>query len=761
MNNNSRSNNNSKSKLTPQDIKRFNGYIWKFFISCFALVVILIGLTSLGVFGDLPTLDQLEHPKSDQASQIISGDNKLLGTWYKSANRASVTYNQINPCVFQALIAKEDNHFYAHSGIDFWRMFSAIGYTLTGHKQGASTITQQLALNQFSGETRAQNPISRFVQKLKEQIIAIRLEKHYSKQEIITMYLNAVDFGNNATGIKSAAATYFNTTPDKLTPTQAATLIQILRGTTQFSPIRHPNKARQQRNFTLMRMVAEGFLSQAEAVADTAKPLGLKFHPTSEGLAPYFLAELKKQVKKILDDRDILKSDGSKYDLYHDGLKVYTTIDSRMQEYAEQAQKEYMVALQKQFNNQWRGYDLSKKINNYEYLINRGITGSDRYRQLKADGNSDEDIRQNFNTPDTISLFTWHGVVDTIMRPKDSVLYCQMLLRNAMMSMDPTTGYVKAWVGGIDFEHFKYDQVMQGARQVGSTAKPFTYAVAIKNGYSPCLQVPNVPVTIHGYTDKNGNDGWTPYSSPIETLPGDITLRTALAHSQNYVTAYVMDQVKPEPVVELIKSMGITTDVPAVPSICLGVFDATIYDMTGAYSAFANHGKWTQPIYLLRIEDRNGHVLYNSAPKVKPAIDEQTAYVMTDMMKSVITEGTGTRMRWRYGLNNPISGKTGTTQSNSDGWFIGMTPQLVTGVWTGCENRDFHFLTTALGEGANTALPIFAGFMKRVYADPLLGISKNKDFDPPKKPLDIILDCNVYHQQQKGTPTAVDKKLSF
>jgi len=758
MNNNSRSNNHSKSNLTPQDIKRFNGYIWKFFIACFALVVILIGLTSLGVFGDLPTLEQLEHPKSDQASQIISGDNKLLGTWYKSANRASVTYNQINPCVFQALIAKEDNHFYAHSGIDFWRSFSAIGYTLTGHKQGASTITQQLALNQFSGETRASNPISRIVQKLKEQIIAIRLEKHYSKQEIITMYLNAVDFGNNATGIKSAAATYFNTTPDKLTPPQAATLIQILRGTTQFSPIKHKDRARQQRNFTLMRMAEEGFLTQAEAVKDTTMPLGLKFHPASIGLAPYFLTELKKQVQSILKDRDILKSDGSKYDVNHDGLKIYTTIDSRMQEYAEQAQKEYMALLQKQFNDQWRGYNLSKKINNYDLLINRGMKMSDRWRQLKLEGNSDDEARQNFNTTDTISLFTWHGVVDTIMKPIDSVLYSQMLLRNSLMSMDPTTGYVKAWVGGIDYEHVnQYDQVYAGTRQVGSTAKPFTYAVAINNGYSPCLEVPNTAVTITGY----GED-WTPKESEQEKAVGPIlTLRKALANSINYVTAYVMKEITPEPVQQLIKDMGITTKVDPYPSICLGVFNASVYDMTGAYSAFANHGKWTKPVYLLRIEDKNGHVLYTNTPIVKPALSEETAYVVTDMLKSVITEGTGARLRGKYGLTNPIAGKTGTTQDNSDGWFIGMTPQLVTGVWTGCENRDFHFISTTYGEGANSALPIFAGFMKRVYDDPMLGIKKNIDFELPKKPLGTQLDCKLYQQQIKGTPTAVDKKLSF
>jgi penicillin-binding protein 1A len=748
-------------KLSPQDIKRYNGYIWKFFIGCFAFFVILLGLTAFGVFGSLPSLRDLENPKSDQASLIISSDKKTLGEYYVK-NRVSVTYKQISPNVINALVAKEDNHFYSHSGIDFWRKFSIIPYNLIGKKQGGSTITEQLARNQFSDEARAHNPIKRIIQKLQELIIAVRIERHYTKQEIITMYLNTVDFGANTFGIASAAQTYFGTTPANLTPDQAAVIIQTLTSTTRNSPIRHPDRAKSNRDFVLNRMVAEGFLSEGQAAECKARPLGIQFNPVdhNEGLAPYFRAVLKDDIKKIFADRNIMKPDGvTPYDLDRDGLKIYTTINYSMQQYAEEAQREYMRDLQNQFNTHWKGYKLSTSINNYKLLIDQGMRRSDRYKQLKMEGKTDEEIKTNFYTPDTLNLFTWKGDIDTLMKPIDSIVYCKMLLRNAVMSMDPTTGYVKAWVGGINFEHFKYDQVKVGARQVGSTAKPFTYAVAIDQGVSPCYQVNNVPITISGYGGKD----WTPASSPLETVPGFITLRTALAHSQNWVTAYMMNEVRPEPVAQLIKEMGIKEDVPAYPSICLGVFDATVMEMTAAYSAFANHGIWTEPTYLLRIEDKNGNLLYEHSSKVKQVMNEQNAYVMVDMLKSVVdmSGATGNRLRWRYKFTNPIAGKTGTTSDNSDGWFIGMTPQLVTGVWTGCEDRDFHFRSTRLGEGSNSALPIFAEYLKKVYADQTLGIKKNVDFEPPKGGVTTVLDCSVYDQQQKGTPTEVEKKLSF
>jgi penicillin-binding protein 1A len=749
-------------KLSQQDIKRYNWYIWRFFIACFAFVVILIGLTTLGVFGTLPSLRDLENPKSDQASVIMSSDNQILGKYFVK-NRSSVTFKQISPNVINALVAKEDNHFFTHSGIDFWRTFTIIPYNLIGRKQGASTITQQLAFNLFSDTNkRAHNPIKRVIQKLKELIIAVRIEKHYTKQEIITMYLNTVDFGANTFGIKSAAQTYFDTTPDKLTPDQAATLIQMLTSTTRNSPIRNPGRALANRNFTLSRMVDEGYLSEGQANECKARPLGVDYHASNhtDGLAPYFRQVLRDEVKKILTTNSINKADGTPYDIDRDGLKIYTTINATMQGYAEEAQKQYMRDLQNQFNEHWHGHILSREIHNYAYLIKQGMLRSDRYRGLKLEGKSDEEIKTNFYTRDTVNLFTWRGDIDTVMRPIDSIVYSKLTLRNAVMSMDPTTGYIKAWVGGINFEHFKYDQVYQGARQVGSTAKPFTYAVAIENGYSPCMKVDNVPVTFPDFPGKDGKP-WTP-GSYGDLVPGPLDLSTALAFSQNWIAAYIMKEVTPPPVVTLIKKMGITTAVPAYPSICLGVFDATVFDMTGAYSVFANKGVWTQPTFLLRIEDKNGNVLYNHPVNKKQAMDEQTAYVMTRMLRSVvdITGATGNRLRWKYNFTNPIGGKTGTTSDNSDGWFIGVTPQLVTGVWTGCEDRDFHFRSTRLGEGSNTALPIFALYLKKVYNNPDLGIKKNIDFEPPKAPLTITLDCNAYTQQTKGT-NDVDKKLGF
>ena len=739
-------------KLTPQDISRYNGYIWKFVATCFVIVLLLIGSTTLGLFGALPSLRDLENPKSNQASEIYSADNKVFGKYYKE-NRTEVTYNKISIHAFNALVATEDNHFYEHSGIDFWRTFSIILYNMVGKKQGASTITQQLALNQFSGEKRASGVLARGFQKLKEQVIAVRIEKHYTKQEIITMYLNTVDFGRESFGISSAANTYFNTTADKLTPDQAAVLIGLLKGPSQYSPVSHPETALSRRNFVLGRMANEGFLTDGQAKEFQQKPLGLEYHRTdhNQGLAPYFRDELKIFVKKKLAENNIVKNDGTPYDLDRDGLKIYTTIDATMQQYAEEAQRSYMKELQNVFNKQWKGKNLAKTITNYQSLLDRSIARSDRHKELLAQGKSEDEIVNDFNTVDTISLFTWHGTIDTLMKPIDSLLYSKMLLWNSFMSMDPTTGYIKAWVGNIDHAYIKQDQVFEGKRQVGSTAKPFTYATAIDQGISPCTTVDNVPVTI---------DGWTPKSSLKETRPGRISLKEALAYSQNYVTAWVMSQVGPGPVAELIKKMGITSDVPAYPSIALGSFDASVYDMTGAYSAFVNHGVWTEPTYLLRIEDKNGSVLYTHTPKKQQAVNDQTAYAMTDMLKGVVTAGTGSRLNYKYKLNAIVGGKTGTTNDNSDGWFIGITPKLVTGVWTGCENRNFSIHSTQIGQGANSALPIFAEYMKKVYANTALGYDKNMDFELPRTELTIQLDCNAYGQQSQGTGE-VEKKLGF
>lgn len=744
-------------KLNQQNIRRYNWYIWRFFIGCFALLVIMILAAYLGAFGPLPSFRDLENPKSNQASEIISSDKQVLGTYFVQ-NRSSVTYKEISPNVIHALVATEDARFYEHSGIDFRRLFSIIFLNLF-KRQGGSTITQQLALNLFS--ERSHNKLVRFTQKLKENITAVQLERHYTKEEIITMYLNTVDFGAyNTFGIKSAARTYFNTTPDKLTIDQAALLVAMINGPGIYSPINHPKNALNRRNNVVLPLMAkQGYISEGQLEEFKSKPLGLDFNPSNhvDGPAPYFRAVLKKEVQKIFQQESITKADGTPYDLDRDGLKIYTTVDLTMQQYAEEAQAEYMRTLQVQFNNHWKGYSLYKSIKNFKLLLDEGMHRSDRYKADTLQGMSPEQIKKDFDTPVEMDLFTWKGDTTRVMKPIDSIVYSKLLLRNSLMSMDPTTGYIKAWVGGISFEHFKYDQVKTGARQVGSTAKPFTYAVAIDNGYSPCMKVDNVPVTI----SSPGSDDWTPKQSSYDLQPGLITLRTALAFSQNYVTAYVMKQVGPVPVMNLTKKMGITSAVPPYPSICLGTFDASVYDMTGAYSVFANHGVWTEPTFILRIEDKKGNVLYTHKPRVAQVMNEQTAYVMIYMMKGVIENGTGSRLMYKYGIRNPVAGKTGTPQDNSDGWFIGMTPQLVTTVWTGCEDPDFHFRTTSLGEGANTALPIFALYMKRVYANPDLGIKKNIDFDAPKAPLTITLDCGAYDQQEQGTPNDVDKKLGF
>ena len=743
------------TQLTQQELNQYTIRFWKWIIGVIAFGAILMFSIGLGLFGRLPDLRALENPKSNQASEVISDDNVVLGTYYVQ-NRSNVRYDEISPNVINALIATEDIRFYNHSGIDYKRTFTVIFYNLIGKRQGASTITQQLALNLFSKEGRSKNFLKRLIQKSQELIVAVKLERQYTKEEIITMYLNTVDFGSyNTFGIKSAARTYFSTTPDKLEPEQAAILIGMLKGPSLYNPYRNPERALLRRNTVIENMSQANYISDTEEERLKTIPLKLEFNPSdhNEGSAPYFRAVLKKDIQLTLEENTIYKADGTPYDLDRDCLKIYTTLNSHMQNYAEQAQQEYLKILQVQFNNSWNGRD-PFNFKEAKSLIDQGMRRSDRYQQLKAEGKTEEEILQNFRTPARMSVFSWRGEIDTLMRPVDSIKYYKLMLRNAVMSMEPQTGYIRAWVGGTNFTHFKYDQVKMGTRQVGSTAKPFTYAVAIGNGgFSPCYTVANEPVSI----DAGDGTFWTPKA--YNPIPGNLTLKKALANSQNYVTAYMMKQVGQTAVATLTKNMGITSDVPAVPSICLGSFDASVYDMVGAYSVFVNHGVWTEPIYLLRIEDKNGNVIYERRPKVKVVLDEQTAYVMTDMLKAVVKEGTGVRLGWKYKLTNPIGGKTGTTQNNSDGWFMGITPELVTGVWTGAEDRAIHFSSTNFGEGANTALPIFALYMQKVYADPKLKYTKG-DFPLPKGGIATTIDCGAYTQQQAGE-SELDKKLGF
>lgn len=743
--------NNKKGLLTQEETKRYTYTFWKLILGCLAVLFLFLASVRLGVFGKLPTFTDLENPQSNLASEVISSDGKVLGTYFVQ-NRSNVTFEELSPDLVNALIATEDIRFYNHSGIDFKRSFTILFYNLIGKKQGASTITQQLALNLFS-EGRARSTPKRIIQKFQELITAVRLERNYTKNEIITMYFNTVDFGAyNTFGIKSAARTYFSTTPDQLTPEQAAVLVGMLKGPGIYSPIRHPQNSFARRNTVLANMRKEGFISTAQFEELKQKPLVLAFRPVyyGDGLAAYFRAVLKQELQKEFAKTNRTKADGTPYNFDKDGLKIYTTIDSRMQEYAEESQKEWLRQLQQDFNKQLGKRDPFK---DYQILLDQGMKRSDRYYWLKQDGLSEDEIKKEFDKPVEMTIFSWKGEIDTTMTPMDSIRYNKLILRNSLMSMEPQTGHVKAWVGGINFEHYKYDQVKMGTRQVGSTAKPFTYAVAIDNGYSPCYNVPNQPIKI---------GDWEPRA--YASIGGPITLRTALAQSQNYATADIMQQVGAAPVMDLIQRMGITSpDLQPVLSISLGSFDASLYDMVGAYSTFVNHGVWTEPIYITRVEDKNGTVIYEHSPKVVTALNEQTAYVMVDMLKSVVNEGSGRRLRFRYNFTNPMGGKTGTTNNNSDAWFIGITPELVTGVWTGAEDRAISFSSTAQGQGANAALPIFGLYMQKVYADKSLNYSMG-DFELPKGGLQITLDCSQYYQQHyqgEENTNEIEERLGF
>ena len=743
--------NNNKDILTKEEAKRYTRIFWKFILGTILVVALFLTSVRLGLFGKLPSFTDLENPESNLASEVISADEKILGTYFVQ-NRSNVTFEELSPNLVNALIATEDTRFYTHSGIDFKRSFTIIFYNLIGKKQGASTITQQLALNLFS-EGRARSTPKRIIQKFQELITAVRLERNYTKNEIIMMYFNTVDFGAyNTFGIKSAARTYFSTTPAELTIEQAAVLVGMLKGPGIYSPIRHPQNSFSRRNTVIENMRKKGFISSTESKELKLKPLVLAFRPVSygEGLASYFRAVLKQELQKEFAKTNRTKADGTPYNFDKDGLKIYTTIDSRMQAYAEEAQKEWLKQLQQDFNKQLGKRDPFK---DFQILLTQGMKRSDRYYWLKQDGLSEDEIKKEFDKPVDMTIFSWKGEIDTIMSPMDSIRYNKLILRNSLMSMEPQTGYVKAWVGGINFEHYKYDQVKMGTRQVGSTAKPFTYAVAIDNGYSPCYQVPNQPIKI---------GDWEPRAHG--SIGGPITLRKALAHSQNFATADIMQQVGPKPVMDLIQRMGITSqDLQPVLSISLGSFDASLYDMVGAYSTFVNHGIWTEPIYITRVEDKNGTVIYEHSPRVVTALNEQTAYVMVDMLKSVVDEGSGRRLRFRYNFTNPMGGKTGTTNNNSDAWFIGITPQLVTGVWTGAEDRAISFRNTAQGQGANAALPIFGLFMQKVYADKTLHYSQG-DFELPKGGLQVTLDCSQYYQQHyqgEDTSDKVEERLGF
>ncbi|PRD47223.1 penicillin-binding protein 1A [Sphingobacterium haloxyli] len=735
----------SKQKLTDIDIKRYTRNFWTILCGIVVLGALFLVSVRLGVFGKLPSFEELENPKSNLASEILTDDLQVLGRYYKH-NRSNVKYSELSPHLVHALVSTEDKRFYDHSGIDYSRtVTSAIYTTLLNRKQGGSTITQQLALNLFS-ERRERNTFKRIMQKFQEWITAVRLERSYTKEEIITMYFNTVDFGAyNTFGIKSAARTYFDTTPDQLTPEQAATLVGMLKGTYIYSPVRFPENSMNRRNTVLNNMIDQNFLTREEGQQAKEQPLDLKLRIANygEGMAPYFRAVLKQELKKEFKRLSITKPDGTPYDLDRDGLKVYTPINYTMQRYAEEAQREWMEKLQRDFDRQFRNSDPFKGTN--AQLLISGMRRSDRYRVLKETGMSEEEIRKEFDKKVPMTLFTYKGNVDTVMTPMDSIRYNKLFLRNAVMSMEPKTGHIKAWVGGTSFEHFKFDHVKLAQRQVGSTAKPFTYAAAIDNGYSPCFPVPN-----HSRTYGN----WTPRGTVQGGDP--ITLKNALKYSQNFASAYVINEVTPATVASLTKRMGITANVPNYPSIALGAYEASVYDMVGAYAAFVNHGTWIEPTMILRVEDQNGTPIYEKTPTVVKALNSESAYIMVDMLKGVVDGGTGSRLRRAEfgGFKNPIGGKTGTTNDNSDAWFIGITPELVTGVWTGAEDRGIRFYSMASGQGAQAALPIFGLYMKKVYGNKNLHYTQ-EDFPLPPGGLTREIDCSQYREFY-GVPSNED-----
>ena len=747
--------------------KTFIIVLWALLIVGILATYIIFSAISDGKIGYVPPIEELENPNLKFATQVISDDGKILGTWSLSKeNRLYVGYNDLSPNLVHALVATEDVRFSEHSGIDaraFMRAVIKRGVLMQKNAGGGSTITQQLA-KQFYSPT-ADNVMERLLQKPIEWVIAVKLERYYTKEEILTMYLNKFDFLNNAVGIKTAAGTYFSKEPKDLSIEEAATLIGMCKNPSLYNPRRFNERTRGRRNVVLDQMRKAGYLTEAERDSLQALPLVLKYRPVdhNDGLATYFREYLrgvlnaKKPVKKNYRGwqmqkfyEDSLawetnplygwcaknkKKDGSNYNLYTDGLKIYTTINSRMQQYAEEAVQEHVAEyLQPRFFKEKKGRKTAPYTNQLtpeevETILNRSIRQSERRRVMKAAGYSDAEIMKAFNTPREMTVFTYQGEKDTIMTPLDSIKYYKHFLRAGFMSMDPITGYVKAYVGGPNYDNFKYDMAMVGRRQVGSTIKPYLYSLAMENGFSPCDETRNVQAT---YFDENGI-AWTPRNSSKKHYGEIVTLKWGLANSNNWISAYLMSKLNPYELVRLIHSFGVLNkEIQPTISLCLGPCEISVGEMVSAYTAFVNKGIRTAPLFVTRIEDNDGNVLATFSPQVNEVISESSAYKMLVMLRAVINEGTGGRIRRLYNITADMGGKTGTTNNNSDGWFMGFTPHLVSGCWVGGEERDIHFDRMADGQGASMALPIWGIYMNKVYADKALGYSQKDTFDIPE-----------------------------
>lgn len=731
---------------------------------CAVIVFLAVSFTSIwfGWIGYMPDLEDLQNPISRYASQVYSVDGKILGTYNMNReNRVHVDYDGISPYLVQALVATEDERFYDHSGIDFIALTRAVVKRgILGQKSagGGSTITQQLAKQLYSAT--AKSTLERLLQKPIEWVIAVKLERFYTKEEIITMYLNYFDFLHNAVGIKTAADVYFDKDPKNLTLTESATLIGLCKNPSYFNPVRYPERCTDRRNVVLGQMLKAGYLTNEEYQKAHDEPLALNFHRVDhkDGIATYFREFLRQYImaqKPTLEDypswnrvqftidslaweTDPLygwcnknhKKNGEPYNVYTDGLKIFTTIDSRMQKYAEEAVLKHVGNyLQPAFTKENRTKPNAPFTNaltaaEVKGILNRSIRQSERYRAMKEQGATENEIQKAFRTPVEMSVFTYHGDVDTVMTPLDSIRYIKSFLRSGFVSMDPHNGAVKAYVGGVDFTHFTYDMATQGRRQVGSTIKPFLYALSMSNGMSPCDVAPNV---------QRSYGNWTPRNGSRSRYGQMVTLKWGLAQSNNWISAYLMNRINPQDFLRILRDFGINT-YGVYPSIvlCLGPNEASVCEMVSAYTTFANHGIHCSPMFVSKIEDNEGNVIATFQPRMNEVISEESAYKMLEMLKAVMDGGTGSRMRYKYKVECDMGGKTGTTNRNADAWFMGFTPSLVSGCWVGGEDRDIHFDSTRMGQGANMALPIWAYYMKKVFADRSLGYDPNEKFDIPE-----------------------------
>jgi len=770
-----------KEQQKKKSFRKYTRVLWGAFLLGVIGIIALFGGAALGLYGPMPDLQQLENPKTNLATQIISSDGIILGKYYFDDNRTPIGFDEIPTHMVEALIATEDERFYAHSGID-WRG-TMRAFVFLGKRGGASTITQQLARQIFVG-VRSRNILKTIFQKAQEWVIAVQLEQRYTKKEILAMYLNKYDFGYQADGIRSAAKIFFNKIPQELSIEDSATLVGMLKNSSLYNPIRRPERVKERRNIVFQQMVRNQLITNKEKDSLDQLPLQITFTPEShrEGLATYFRAYLKEFMDEWIEANP--KPDGSKHNLYRDGLRIYTTIDSRIQQLAEDAVSGHMKNLQKEFFRQNTKRQnptapfLDLREGEIDTLMTRTAYRTERWRKMKLAGIAEEEILASFKKEVPMQVFSWKGEIDTIMTPMDSIRYYKHFLRASMMSMEPQTGHVKAWVGGYNYKHFQYDQVKQGRRQIGSTFKPFLYATAIDQlKLSPCDSLPDALFCIEPM--KHGNiDAWCPKNSG-DKYGRTRTLKNALANSVNTISARIMDLVGPVPVINLARKMGITSHLPEVPSIALGTPDISLFEMVGAYSTFANQGIYVKPIMITRIEDKNGRAFYEVLPETQDVLSQEAAYVTVNLMQGVTTAGSGARLRhagleetnyiyknvitgYPYVFENPIAGKTGTTQNQSDGWFMGMVPNLATGVWVGGDDRSIHFKDIGFGQGATMALPIWANYMRSLYDNPEFGISK-EDFIAPEE-LSIPVDCEELadiKSKENAKPKADLKSLGF